>query len=160
MARIYAEPADLPEAYREDSNAETLIRRASNLVTSAIANARFTTDSDGMPTGDALTAAHDAVVSQVSTWLSTGVNPVTGYAAKGKTVTSKGSNGSTIAYAVDMAREAYLNGLAEGRTLTDDALLILDAEGLLDPYLTGGYSRGRMYNPVPSPDVVIDGGDG
>lgn len=157
---IYATLTDLPEALRDDPNATTLLRRGSLLVTNAIANARFSTDSDGMPTGDALEGAKEATVAQVSTWLSTGVNPSTGYGGKGKTVTSKGSNGSTVAYATDMAQEAFLNSLAEGVSLTDEALMILDTYGLLDVALVGVYGRGRLYNPVPSPDVVIDGGDG
>lgn len=157
---IYAALTDLPEPLRDDPNATTLLRRASLLVTNSIANARFTTDSEGMPTGDALEGAREATVAQVSTWLSAGVNPVVGYKGKGKTVTSKGSNGSTVAFAQDFAQEAYLNALAEGVALTDEALLILDTYGLLTVALGGDYGRGRMYHPVPSPDVVIDGGDG
>lgn len=146
MARIYATPADLPEQYRDHADAEDLIRRASNLVTNTIASARFDTDAYGMPLGDDLTACRDAVVIQVSTWLSTGVNPVTGYAGKGRTITSKGSNGSTVVYAQDFAAEAHLNALAEGVTLTASALVPLDAEGLLDVWLRGASGApGRLY---------------
>ena len=153
---IYATPADLPTIYQEHADAETLIRRASTLVTNAIANARFDTDAWGMPTGGALLACRDSVVVQVSTWLSTGVSPLTGYAGKGKTVTSKGSNGSTVSYATDFAAEAYLNALAEGVTLTASALAPLDAEGLLDVWLRGGYgAAGRLYAPRYQP-ITLD----
>ena len=145
MARIYATTDDLPEALRGDPNAEDLIRRASNLVTNAIASAVFPTDAYGMPVGDDLEAARDAVVIQVSTWLSTGVNPVTGYAGKGRTIASKGSNGSTVAYAADLAADAYLNRLAEGVTLTASALVPLEAQGLLDVVLVGQGRAGRLY---------------
>lgn len=145
MARIYATTADLPEALRGDPNAEDLIRRASNLVTNAIASAIFPTDAYGMPTGDDLQAARDAVVIHVSTWLSTGVNPVTGYTGKGKTITSKGSNGTTVAYATDLAAEAHLNMLAEGVRLSPSALIPLEAQGLLDIRLVGTGTAGRLY---------------
>ncbi|UVK61346.1 head-to-tail adaptor [Microbacterium phage Gingerbug] len=145
MARIYATTTDLPEALRDDPNAEDLIRRASNLVTNAIANAVFPTDAYGMPVGDDLEAARDAVVIHVSTWLSTGVNPVTGYAGKGRTVTSKGSNGTTVAYAADVAAEAHLNMLAEGTRLSPSALVPLEAQGLLDTVLVGQGVAGRLY---------------
>lgn len=145
MARIYATTEDLPEALRGDPNAEDLIRRASNLVTNAIASAIFPTDAYGMPLGDDLEAARDAVVIHVSTWLSTGVNPVTGYTAKGKTITSKGSNGTTVAYAADLAAEAHLNMLAEGVRLSPSALVPLEAQGLLDVRLVGTGPAGRLY---------------
>lgn len=150
MTRIYAALSDLPAQYQDDPNAEDLIRRASNLVTSAIANGRFDTDAWGMPVGDYLTAARDATVIQVSTWLSTGVNPVTGYAGKGTAsrITAKGSNGSSVSYAADAAAERYLNTLAEGVELTMSALMPLDAEGMLDVWLRGAYgAAGRLYAP-------------
>lgn len=157
---IYATVEDLPEVHRTDPHAEDLIRRASNLVTTEIASAVFATDASGMPTGSALEAARDAVVIQVSTWLSTGVNPITGYAAKTRQVQSKGSNGSTVTYVADGAMEHYYNSLAEGVSLTGSALVPLDAEGLLETVIVGPNSRGRMYWPVPSPDTLIDGGEG
>ena len=159
MTRIYALPSDLPAQWQAHADAEDLIRRASNLVTNAIANSYFTVDDDGLPVGEDLTACRDATVIQVSTWLSTGVSPLTGYAGKGRTIASKGSNGSTVAYVVDMAQEAFLNALAEGVSLTPSAMVPLEAQGLLTAVLAGRYYR-RLYNPVPSPNTQIDGGEG
>lgn len=145
MSRIYAVPADLPAAYQDDPNAEDLILRASNLVTLAIADAVFETDENGMPLGEDLEAAKNAVVIQVSTWLSTGVNPITGYAGKPRTITSKGSNGSTVSYAADSASEAYLNLLAEGTSLTANALVPLQVQGLLGVVVVGYQTRPRPF---------------
>lgn len=151
MTRIYATITDLPSDLQGDPNAEDLIRRASNLVTSAIRSARFATDEDGMPMGDDLEAARDAVVIQVSTWLSTGVNPITGHAAKARQVASKGSNGSTVSYVADGAQAAYLNALVEGTALTPSALVPLEAQGLLSVYLLPGgptYPRPFLGGPM------------
>lgn len=145
MARIYATVDDLPAHLRTAPEAEDLIRRASNLVTNAIASSVFRTDAYGMPVGDDLEACRDAVVIHVSTWLSTGVNPISGYAGKGKTITSKGSNGTTVAYAADAAADAYLNRLAEGVTLTPSARVPLEAQGLLGVVLVQGGSAGHLY---------------
>lgn len=143
--RIYATPQDLPEHLRSAPEAEDLIRRASNLVTNVIARAVFPTDAHGMPVGDDLQACRDAVVIHVSTWLSTGVNPISGYQGKGKTITSKGSNGTTVAYAADAAADAYLNRLAEGVRLTASALVPLEAQGLTEVVLIQRGAAGRLY---------------
>jgi hypothetical protein len=145
MTRIYAAVTDLPAVHQTDPNAEDLIVRASNLVTMAIADAQFDTDEAGMPLGDDLEACKNAVVIQVSTWLSTGVNPVTGYAGKPKVATSKSSNGSSVSYAVDSASEAYLNLLAEGTSLTANALVPLQVQGLLAVVVVGYQTRPRPF---------------
>lgn len=145
MTRIYAAVTDLPEAYRTDPLAEPLILHASALVTNAIASARFATDEDGMPTGDDLLAARAAVVSQVSTWLSTGVNPITGHAAKPAVVASKSTNGSSVSYAADGSRDAFLAMLADGTSLTHAASAHLEAQGLLTTWLVGYPARPRPF---------------
>lgn len=150
MSRIYATVLDLPLAVRNAPFAEDLIPLASALVTSAIANQRFTTDENGMPVGDDLDACREATVVQVSTWLSTGVHPLSGgLAAKKRVTTSRSTNGSSESFAQDMAQDAYLNMLAAGVRLTDAALAILSAAGLLGVYLQPGVGRGRPFTGSP-----------
>lgn len=151
MARIYAEVTDLPASLQADPNAADLIKRASNLVTQAIADARFDVDEDGMPLGDDLAAAKEATVIQVSTWLSTGVNPFTGYQAKPKVVASKSTNGSSVSYAADGAADAYLNMLAEGTDLTASALVPLEIQGLLTVWVSGPGYRPRPFTRPGQP---------
>lgn len=159
MARIYAAVTDLPTDLQAKPRAADLIPLASDMVTRAISGAIFPVDVVGMPTGDALDAAHRATIAQVSTWLSTGVDPIVGRSAKTRVTASKSTNGSSISYQADLARDAEMDALASGSALTDGAMLILDAAGLLG--IQVNHPRPwRMYHPVPSPDTLIDGGEG
>jgi hypothetical protein len=102
-----------------------------------------------MPVGDDLEACQAAVVTQVSTWLSTGVDPLKGYTGKKVVVASKSTNGSSVSYVQDAALDAYLNTLAEGTELTAAASAILGAQGLLETYLRPGYGRARPFTGAP-----------
>lgn len=128
---VYATTADLTAWPIEPlpTNADRLIRAASNLVREATMTDVYATDADGLPTDTAIAdAMRDAVCAQVENWVALGVDPVAGPAGTGGVVTSTQLLSGSVQYAT-YAKQAE-DRAAATTTLCADAVLELTAVGL------------------------------
>jgi hypothetical protein len=145
---VYATPEDLAAwlGAPAPANAESLIRKASGLVSNAVRGAVYTTTSEGLPTLPAhVTALQEATLSQVEAWIDAGISSPGPAAAatRPQRVASKSLGGASVSYAQDAAADAAWARLAGGVYLTDAALQILDAAGLLSNNVQDGYPGWR-----------------
>jgi len=160
---IYATAAELAAYVDPDATEPTpvpkatvLLRRASQLVLDATANARYTTNAaTGLPTLHRVREAmREATLEQASAWVAAGLDPSLGVAQLPRTVASKSQGSVSVSYQQDAATDAERRALAAGDSLTSAARSILAAAGLISSALnvTAGTEtfpvRVDPYNPL------------
>jgi hypothetical protein len=132
MVLVYATTADLaadPWLLTDPpTNVARLIAKASQMVRTATRTALYDTDAAGKPSDtDVLAGFRDAVCAQVTTWVSSDIDP-TKVASSSGVVSSKGYGPRSVAYAgADQAAAARAQA-ASG--LTDEAMGYLTDLGL------------------------------
>lgn len=137
---VYADTTDLatePWSITDPpANVGRLLASASRLVGHAIRAAVYATDDTGMPTDQAVRdAVRDATCSQVTTWVSLGIDPAQAGIDTTKVVQSKSIGSGSVTY--DTAGASSVTAMQQrGRLstrLTDEAASILADAGLLSP---------------------------
>lgn len=104
---VYATREDLPESVTPPDNVEDLLLLASGLVDTHLLTAVYSVDSEGLPTDEDLRDTfRRAVVVQVKTWASLGLDPTLGAAGvhQGPAVASKSLGTGSIAYQTSSSR--------------------------------------------------------
>lgn len=104
---VYATREDLPESVDPPDNVEDLLLLASGLVDTHLLTAVYSVDPEGQPTDEELRDTfRRAVVAQVVTWSSLGLDPTLGAAGVNQKaqVASKSLGTGSVAYQASSAR--------------------------------------------------------
>lgn len=159
MQQPYATPLDLARYLDPDSadpevpaKATVLLREASARVRRATAAAHYYTDSDGMPTDEAVQdAMRDAACEQATPWALWNLDPRKGAAQVPRRISSKSLGGASVSYTADAAADAALGVLASAEGISPQAFEILDQAGLISNQVstTGGYGRDTYLDARP-----------
>jgi hypothetical protein len=121
-------------------NAESLLKRASNLVAYATRSALYTVDENDMPVeAKLLTAMREATCVQANAWFVNNIDPVAGRAGADPVVTQKNLGTASVQFSVSAGDVQARSDLQSGEVLVFEAFTILERVGLISNKVQTAY---------------------
>lgn len=122
------------------ANANTLLKRASNLVAYATRSALYTVDENDYPVEPKLSLAmREATCAQASAWYVNDIDPVAGRAGAQPVVTQKSLGSASVQMSTYASDAEARSDLQSGEVLVSEAFRILELAGLISNKVQTAY---------------------